>query len=370
MNLSVCQFGTYPPPVTGISVHIQSLVVRLRQAGVGVRVINTTATGGGGAVRRRVRSLLHYALALVKGMAARESVVHAHGSSGLTFWSRLPLLLVLRLRGKATLYTNHSGDFPDWAEGQRLTRPLLRFAVRLPSRIIALNERQRQAYLSLGCHPDRLSLISPFVGFCGEIGPLPAQLTSFAAHHSPLICVSGGWRRLYGLESFVAAFSELRRNPEFSAAGAVALMSFSAHDELAYQEEVQAQLLKLGLGDHLLVLPGGQTPHPEAMALILASDAFVRPSLHDGDSVSVREALALARPTIATDTGLRPVGCLLYPPGDSRALAELLDRVLREPRSPAPPISAEDDNLARMLEVYRQVTGEHPSSGSNARQAP
>ena len=359
MALSVCQFGTYPPPVTGISVHIESLAERLRQVGVTVRIIDTTANPRGGFILRWARSLLHYAVALLRGMAASEHVVHVHGCAGLTFWSRLPLLLTLRLRRKSTVYTNHSGNFGEWAGRQRLTRPLLRFSVSLASRVIALNEDQRQAYLSLGYPEERLPVIIPFVGACGGVSRLPTEVEAFASRHSPLICASGGWRQLYGLESFVVAFAELRQSEEFAGAGAVALMSFSAHDEQSYREEIQNEVAARGLADHIMFLPSGQTPHEEAIALIRASDVFVRPSLHDGDSVSVREALSLGTATVASDTGLRPEGCLVYEPGNASALKRLLREACAGQSSGTFVVqpSAGDESFDRTLALYRELAG-------------
>jgi hypothetical protein len=67
--------------------------------------------------------------------------------------------------------------------------------------------------------------------------------------------------------------------------------------------------------------------------------------------VSVREALALGRPVVATAVGHRPQEVRLVPPGDPSALAQALvatsvDRSLPRP-SPAAP-----DSLQRILSLY------------------
>ncbi len=358
MDLSVCQFGTYPPPLTGISVHIKSVSDRLEKLGARVRIINTTTRPSGGLAVRSLRTALHYAKALTGAMVSREDLVHIHASAGLTFWSRLPLLVALRLRRKPSVLTIHSGSFPEWASAQRLTRPLLRFALGLPARVIALNEAQRDTYHALGCTPERVSLIIPFIG-AEKAGALPERVEEFRASHEPLLCVSGGWRRLYGIEGFISAFAELRKAPGMSNAGAVALMSFSSHDDPGYCEEIERQVESAGLTPHILFLPSGQTPHEQAMALMQVSDVFVRSSLHDGDAVSVREALLIGTVTVASDTGLRPEGCLLYPPGDGAALAEVLQQVCASDRQPVAttPSRAVEDGFDQLLRVYVEVTG-------------
>src|SRR5256714_938932 len=72
------------------------------------------------------------------------------------------------------------------------------------------------------------------------------------------------------------------------------------------------------------VRPFGELPRAVALALIGGGDVFVRPTLADGDSVSLREAVVLGRVVVATAVGTRPAEARLVPPGDSRALADAL----------------------------------------------
>jgi len=84
--------------------------------------------------------------------------------------------------------------------------------------------------------------------------------------------------------------------------------------------------------------------------LLAACDVFVRPTLADGDSVSVREALALGRAVVATSVGHRPEGVLLVPPGDAAALsAAMIEAVEGSERRPA---EVPADSLQRILSLY------------------
>jgi glycogen synthase len=62
--------------------------------------------------------------------------------------------------------------------------------------------------------------------------------------------------------------------------------------------------------------------------MLQGCDAFVRPTTADGDSVSVREALALGVPCVASDVAPRPAGTVTFPSGDARALVEALSQAL------------------------------------------
>ena len=100
-------------------------------------------------------------------------------------------------------------------------------------------------------------------------------------------------------------------------------------DDAAYREQVQ----RLGIADRVHFLGFRTDPLP----LVGACDAFVLPSLREGHSLTVLEAMALGRPIIATDIrGIRDSArheqeALLVPPRDSAALAEALRRLAGGP---------------------------------------
>jgi glycogen(starch) synthase len=58
-------------------------------------------------------------------------------------------------------------------------------------------------------------------------------------------------------------------------------------------------------------------PHEECLHVISRSAALIRPTYTDGDSISVREALALGVPVIASNAVARPAGTVLFETGNS-----------------------------------------------------
>ena len=69
-------------------------------------------------------------------------------------------------------------------------------------------------------------------------------------------------------------------------------------------------------------------PHAVTLRATLESDVVLRTTLYDGDSVSVREALYIGTPVIATDNGMRPEGVHLIPPSDAGRLRDAVCDVL------------------------------------------
>jgi glycosyltransferase involved in cell wall biosynthesis len=100
------------------------------------------------------------------------------------------------------------------------------------------------------------------------------------------------------------------------------------------RERLEALVSELGLRRRVLFL-GRRSDVPELLAV---SDVFVLPSLFEGSSLAVLEAMAAMRPVVATAIGgtdeliVDGESGLLVPPADPRALATVLRRVLADRR--------------------------------------
>ena len=94
----------------------------------------------------------------------------------------------------------------------------------------------------------------------------------------------------------------------------------------------------------------GEVHRSSALAIVSSSDVFIRPTLVDGDSVSVREALALGKPVVATRVGHRPSEVRLVPPGDAAALARGLVEAAEQPASAG--LLPDGDPIHRVLTLY------------------
>jgi len=117
--------------------------------------------------------------------------------------------------------------------------------------------------------------------------------------------------------------------------------------------------LRLGLGDRVSFL-GHQEDIPQLLA---ACDLFVLPSLYEGLPLSVLEAMASAKPVVATNVGgtdevvLHGATGVLVPPKDSKALAAAIGTLLTDRAMAACYGQAGKKRVAQIFSAEAMVRG-------------
>ncbi len=350
--MRVALIGNYPPPHGGVSVHVLGLSRALRRRGVEVRVLDI---GHGRHVGEGVtpgRGALPYARGLAT-LAAGSFLLHAH-TSGANRKSWLVALAASRARlprGPRGLLTLHSGHAPAWLSGSVGRRRVARLACSGFGRVVAVNQEIADALSRCGVAARRIMVLPGFSPTLLEPGPPPVALAAIRQAHAPLFCAMASPGPTYGEDLLRAALALVReRRP------GVGLVLFGPGTGSGAPEP----------GVHRL----GEIPHGAALGVMAACDVFVRPTRADGDALSVREALGLGRPVVASAVGHRPPGCVLFPAGDGVALAarlnEVADRSRRAEQRP------QGDPFDALLHAYGELWSADPflSGGLGAGRAP
>lgn len=118
------------------------------------------------------------------------------------------------------------------------------------------------------------------------------------------------------------------------------------------RQELEAQASELGVRERVHFLGS----RPDTIELIAAFDVFVLPSVVEGMSNALLEAMAVGRPTVVTDVGGNPEVALdgetglVVPPGDSHQLAASIQKLLEAPELAAEMGAA---GRRRVLEHYQ-----------------
>jgi glycosyltransferase involved in cell wall biosynthesis len=227
-------------------------------------------------------------------------------------------------------------------------RKLAAFTCWLYGRVICVSPEINDAILSLGTAPERIGVVPAFLSTERGEAARDSTLQSWTARHRPLLSTVLFFRPEYGFDVLVSGLARLRRS--YPSVGCVVMGSGEQ------RADAENLVLKAGLEDHVLLM--GDVDHSSCLAVMSACDVFLRTTLEDGDSISVREALALGVPVVASRVGTRPAGVILFHPGDGENLIESVKLALAAER-PAQPQALQ--SMERILELYRRVNGLEPS---------
>jgi glycogen synthase len=347
-DMRILLLGSYPPPHGGVATHIVGIRRYLRDRGVSCEVVNLTRfrePRGEGIYCPR--SAFEVSMLLAR---LRFDVAHLH--VGASFAPRLLALgLVCCARpGTRTVVSLHSGGYPDSREARERRSLLVRgFVLRRFDRVVGVNQAIVEAVGRFGVPASRVRLISPFVPPPEPAtARLPTPLAAFFQDHEPMLVSVGGLEPHYDVPTQIEALGRVRQR--FPNAGLAVIGSGAS------EGDVRRRIAAASYSGDVLIC--GDLPHPAALAAIRESDVFLRTSLYDGDSVSVREAMHFGVPVVATRTHSRPVGVELVPPNDPSAVAEAVIGCLARDRRNPPARADGEDGLRATLDLYTELAGE------------
>jgi glycosyltransferase involved in cell wall biosynthesis len=193
-----------------------------------------------------------------------------------------------------------------------------------------------------------MEVLPAFLCAEGREVTLESELRAWIERHQPLFSIVLFFRPEYGFNLLVAAIARLKCTYP-----SLGCMVMGSGEQLA---EAERRIQETRLEDNILLL--GDVDHDACLASMSASDVFLRPTLEDGDSISVREALSLGIPVVASRVGTRPAGVILFHPGDVDDMVAKIELALVARRGDrAQTVGCMD----RLMEIYRQVDGSEGS---------
>lgn len=351
--MRVLQLGPFPPPWGGIQTHIVELRDYLRRHGHACAVANITGN------RKAESDEVYYprsAGELLKRLATLDyDIVHLHVGGNVSTRVLALLLACGMWPGKRSVFTLHSGGFPSSPEGQALTQSSpLAFALRRFDAVIGVNAQLVELFRKVGVREDRAIHLFPHAFGPATTalarrgrGALPEPLGAFFAAHDPVLLSVGLLEPEYDLPLQIETLGAIReRLPN---AGLVMIGSGSLEADL------RARMAAQPWREHLL-LPG-DVPRDATLVAIAECGVLLRTTLYDGDAISVREALHLGTPVIASDNGMRPAGVRLIPKQDASALIDAVVRTVGETAGQQRVTAPDDEkNLEAVLRVYERIS--------------
>jgi len=334
--------GTVPPPTGGVTIHVSRLIQHLD-----ARKVLYTFCGISEGPLKIFRQVI------------RHKVIHLHASNS---YFRLAFSMVCFLLGKKLIQTIH-GDLGRFSRMRNLCD---RISVRLTHTPVVINKGSLEKAGKLN---RRSVLISAFIKPV-DSEPLPDEiltgLKQWKNGFSHIFCANATspdrdtlGREIYGGSELMKVFS---RQPEkgliFVDPGGhyreiIRGNGRSREDESIRERE--SNRVSGGIGEnenvpHNVFYIDRPLPFFEVLKF---SDCYIRATTTDGDSLSVKEALSIGKPVIASDCVDRPEGCKLYKTADTGALLQQVAQFSDNGPPPETPRSGKvKEEVDRIIELY------------------
>jgi glycogen(starch) synthase len=360
MPLKITLIGHYPPPFGGVASLMLQMESALSEAGCRVTIWNLGHGRPSGervlnlARRNRVAELF---LILWTFARSDDDVFHYVSASYRSFWLGAACVFLGRLCRRKVVMSFVGGAFRQFVGSLGpLRKAIARLSLSASAAIIACNPEIEDALRELVPEKPVARITNSFPLARGAAVPFPPAVERFLAEHSPVVCSTGAAAPEYGFEGAFEAVRALSSSA-FPRIGIVVVLTRYGTPE--HEAALKSAAASGGLQGRVLMT----RDLPDFTALLARSDAFLRCTLVDGDSMSVREALSLGVPAVASDTPFRPDGTILFRKGDASDMAaRLADALASGRRDPAAALEESARNLNALVLVYSVAAGRHEAA--------
>lgn len=303
MDKVIAIIGPYPTPYGGISVHIQRTINELERRNIRFDFIKTSGDLSPYKETLNFRTVRGALRILNKLFFNKYKLIHLHSPN---FFLRI-IISSLALFGKNIFIHVHGSSLKDSLAGGFLKRKIIQFFLSKTS-IIADNKEIYKLALSLA--PKKVFLIDAFIPPLishKEIENLSGMIKKETAD---LILSMNGWfqlysgKDLYGFDILCEALNILKNKIKIKV-----LVSINGVGNKAVEEDFYLRVKSLNLMNNFIFMKENLK---EFWPIQFYSDLFIRPTISDGNALSIEEALWLGTSVLTSDCVPRPAGCIIF----------------------------------------------------------
>jgi len=316
--MRIIEIGCVPPPFGGVSVHLQRLLLHLKQRGIPHLLfdISGVSKSADNVICTRWRH------AVVRLLREPRAIVHFHNFSPrnlIVYW-----LIGLK---HITILSLHNERFVD--ELDNIAASVRRILVKMLNRldvIFVSSEKCSQILAPLIKDQDKIIVCPEFIApTIPDNSVLPEEIVSLRRQHKYLISSNAFEIRfhqgkdLYGIDLLIELVANLTHEESLDVALVFLLPSIG---DRAYFTKLKTRIEELEIAESFLFVT---KPVVDANAVWRISDLVIRATNTDGSSLTVKEALWCGTPVIASDCAPREPAAVLF---KTRDLADLKAQVV------------------------------------------
>lgn len=347
-----------PPPYGGVTIHILRLIEKLQNDGFLAGAyfnpgnkffLNHLTLYKGFSRKRFIRSIY-----LLLRDTKHYSIIHTHN-----FFDDAILLYFSSFFSKkkivATIHNDRSNDI--FYNQNIIFRFFIKRLCQRNIKWIAVSEIAKKELLKLPLNINQIEVIPAFIPKLDNSknkALIINDLLTFTKKFDKIIVfyafsLSVDKKDLYGTKEALIMFNELVMNKK-NKCGLIFCVSEINSDVSNLKQFAKEN----GIYDKIYWQIG---PIEDMYELWSISDLYIRPTMLEGDSISIREALHMNLKVVASDVADRPPGVISYKKGN---ISDFKRKVIKELQKKKKVISKSDDfnNYNRILKLYLKLINE------------
>lgn len=308
-------WGTYPPPIGGVSMHVFRLIHNIHLLDSKIILKNF------GFVDPKfsyIKTPKFKSLEFIRLLYESPKLIHLH-SNNIYFFA---LLLFFGFRHKLGVTIHNMGMIKIKS---RIKRKIVDLFFKRASFIILNDENYKNILVkTFNCKSNKFYILPAFIPPIEiEYKGLSKDIIEFRENHKFLISANAYKLRfennvdIYGFDLLISLVYELKKK----GIDVGLLFCLPMIGDNQYYEHCLSSILEKGISNNIMIIQRNLTNGFEVWKL---SDLFIRPTTTDMEGISVKEALYCGTPAIASDVCTRPNEAILF---KNRDLNDLINKV-------------------------------------------
>lgn len=318
--MKISFYGSYLPDIGGISIHISRLSEMLNSEGLLGSIYSTSKLSNKNTLSNIIRDVSYSKLkygffksfiwSFEYGFKNRSSIIHFHINP---VWHAIAITLltsvanrkiVCTLHDQMMLENKHKYPFLLWFVFKKLISDK-------NIRWVVVSQAIKEQLLALDPNCNRIYIIPAYLPVLTIPDNTDDEIENFINNKEKVIAIYAHstalyeGKDLYGIDLAIKAIKEVKIH--FPNLGLI--VCIPGEVTIFQVENYKKLIIDLDLSDNVLLY---LKPLNNTIRLLIKSDILLRPTLSDGDSLMVREALSVGTIVLASDIVDRPEGVLLF----------------------------------------------------------
>lgn len=314
----VALIGTYPPPMGGVSIHIERIINYLNSNNVNYILYDNSKN-------RKIETLKHKHINNMKLwlfgylFKCNEKLIHLHEVN----WFVVSIMCFIAwIRNSKVILTIHSFR-EEPCIFNYFRRFAFKFSIRFVDFFICVGENEKSKLLRYGCVESKIKVIPAYIHPLYKIedaARIPGYVWSYIKSNDFMICANASMlcfynnQDLYGLDMCIELYSRLISKYKHKKIGFIFCLPNIG--DYKYYLKIKDMIKELNFENKFIIV-NMEVP---LCPIMKKCHLFIRPTNTDGDAISVREALYYKIPTIASDIVSRPEGTIHFKNRDNNEL--------------------------------------------------